>query len=110
MSVCGDIRHKGVKYSLSVRFWGTKDSGAQMNPPARKHQNGKIDSTVVLGKIVSTQRKAQGLTQVELAMLGLVGPRFIGDLERGKGTVQCDKVLHVLNLLGLDVHVVERGT
>jgi len=79
-----------------------------MNPLARKHQNGKIQSTAALGKLVAAQRKAQGLTQVELAMLGQVGPRFIGDLERGKGTVQCDKVLHVLNLLGLDVHVVER--
>jgi len=79
-----------------------------MNPLTRKHQNGKIQSTAELGKRIAAQRKAQGLTQVELAMLGQVGPRFIGDLERGKGTVQCDKVLHVLNLLGLDVHVVER--
>jgi len=62
-----------------------------MNPFARKHQNGKIQSTAELGKLIAAQRKAQGLTQVELAMLGQVGPRFIGDLERGKGTVQCDK-------------------
>jgi len=82
----------------------------QVNLPAKNHLNGKIHSTAALGKVIAAQRKAQGLTQVELAMLGQVGPRFIGDLERGKGTVQCDKVLHVLNLLGLDVHVVERGS
>jgi len=80
-----------------------------VNLPAKNNPNGKIRSTAALGKIVSAQRKAQGLTQIELAMLGQVGPRFIGELERGKGTVQCDKVLHVLSLLGLDVHVVERG-
>jgi len=81
----------------------------QVNLPAKNCQSGKIRSTTALGKIVAAQRKAQGLTQVELAMLGQVGPRFVGDLERGKGTVQCDKVLHILNLLGLDVHVMERG-
>jgi len=81
----------------------------QVNSLVKNHLNGKIPSTAALGKIVAAQRKAQGLTQVELAMLGQVGPRFVGDLERGKGTVQCDKVLHILNLLGLDVHVMERG-
>jgi len=73
-----------------------------------KIPNGKIRSTADLGKLVAKQRKAQGLTQVDLAGLGQTGSRFIGDLERGKGTVQCDKVLHILNLLGLDVVIAER--
>ncbi|MDR2207426.1 MAG: hypothetical protein LBE22_00400, partial [Azoarcus sp.] len=74
----------------------------------KKIPNGKVSTTAELGKLVAEQRKAQGLTQVDLAGLGRTGSRFIGDLERGKGTVQCDKVLHILNLLGLDVVIVER--
>jgi len=75
---------------------------------SEKAPSGKIRSTADLGKLVAERRKAQGLTQVDLAGLGRTGSRFIGDLERGKGTVQCDKVLHILNLLGLDVVIVER--
>jgi len=74
----------------------------------KKIPSGKVNTTAELGKLVAKQRKAQGLTQVDLAGLGQTGSRFIGDLERGKGTVQCDKVLHILNLLGLDVVIVER--
>ncbi|MGL4858334.1 MAG: helix-turn-helix domain-containing protein [Enterobacteriaceae bacterium] len=74
----------------------------------RKLPGGNIKSTVELGKIVSQRRKSQGLRQTDLAGLAMTGTRFISDLERGKGTVQCDKVLHILNLLGLDVLIVER--
>lgn len=74
-----------------------------------KLPGGLIRTTADLGRLVAGRRKAQGLTQAELAGLGQTGSRFIGELERGKGTVQCDKVLHVLNLLGLDVLIVERG-
>lgn len=71
---------------------------------------GIVTSAEDVGRLVSQRRKAQGLTQADLAGLGQTGNRFIGELERGKGTVQFDKVLHVLNLLGLDVVVVERGS
>jgi len=74
-----------------------------------KLPSGKIRATADLGRLVAARRKAQKLTQAELAGLGRLGTRFIGDLERGKGTVQCDKVLHVLSLLGLDVIITERG-
>ncbi|MCL2658818.1 MAG: helix-turn-helix domain-containing protein [Betaproteobacteria bacterium] len=71
---------------------------------------GMVTSAGDVGRLVSRRRKAQGLTQADLAGLGQTGNRFIGELERGKGTVQFDKVLHVLKLLGLDVVVVERGS
>jgi len=70
---------------------------------------GKIRSTLDAGRLIASRRKAQGLTQVELAGLGRLGARFVGELERGKGTVQFDKVLHVLDLLGLEMSIVERG-
>jgi len=64
---------------------------------------GNIMSAKEVGIIAAQFRKMQGLTQGDIAGLGNVGVRFISDLENGKGTVQFDKVMHVLDLLGLDV-------
>ena len=69
---------------------------------------GNIKSAKELGDIAVRFRKMQQLTQVDIAGLGNVGVRFISDLENGKGTVQFDKVMHVLDLLGLDVVIVPR--
>lgn len=54
-----------------------------------------------LGALVRARRKALATTQVELAALSDVGPRFVGDLERGKATLEIGKVLRVLDRLGL---------
>ena len=69
---------------------------------------GNIQNAMELGQIVASQRKVQGLTQSDLAGLAQTGTRFISDLENGKGTVQFDKVMHILNLLGLDVVIRDR--
>ncbi|OAI12794.1 transcriptional regulator [Methylomonas koyamae] len=69
---------------------------------------GNIQNAMDLGKMVASQRKAQGLTQSDLAGLAQTGTRFISDLENGKGTLQFDKVMHILNLLGLDVVIMDR--
>lgn len=70
--------------------------------------SGKIKSAKEAGQFASRRRKKLGLTQGDLAGLGLLGNRFISDLENGKPTVQFDKVMHALDLLGLDVYIVER--
>jgi y4mF family transcriptional regulator len=70
---------------------------------------GIVTSAAGVGQRVVQRRKAQGLTQADLAGLGQTGNRFIGELERGKGSLQFDKVLHILDLLGLDVLIVERS-
>lgn len=54
------------------------------------------------------RRRALAVTQVELAGLARVGPRFIGELERGKPTLELEKVLRVLDRLGLAVRVEPR--
>ena len=54
-----------------------------------------------LGKIVERVRKRQGATQVQLAQMSNVGVRFVRDLEDGKPTVQMDKVMKVLSVLGI---------
>lgn len=56
---------------------------------------------MALGQAVRHARKASGLTQAGLAGLAGTGPRFIGDLERGKPGVEFGKVLDVLAVLGL---------
>lgn len=74
-----------------------------------KLPSGNIHNAKELGLIVAAKRKAQGLTQTELAGLSQTGTRFISDLENGKGTVQFDKVMHILHMLGLDVMIVDRA-
>ncbi|MCE8044385.1 helix-turn-helix transcriptional regulator [Halomonas daqingensis] len=62
-----------------------------------------------LGKLVRQLRAEQGLLQVDLAGLAGTGNRFIVDLERGKPTLQLQKVLDVLDLMGLEVVVRRKG-
>lgn len=53
-----------------------------------------------IATFVRQRRRAQGLTQVELAERAGVGLRFVRELERGKPTVRRDKVEQVLVLFG----------
>jgi y4mF family transcriptional regulator len=54
-----------------------------------------------LGEAVLVARKALGLTQTKLAARAGVGHRFVYDIERGKSSLRVDKVIAVLNALGL---------
>lgn len=54
-----------------------------------------------LGETIKKTRKAQGLTQPQLAMACGTGVRFIVDLEAGKETCQLGKALNVIQTLGL---------
>lgn len=53
-----------------------------------------------IGEYIRAKRKLYSLTQVELAERSGVGVRFVRELERGKATVQLDKVNQVLSLFG----------
>jgi len=64
-----------------------------------------IRSSVELGAVIREQRKRLALRQLDLAGLGNTGNRFIVDLENGKPTVQLQKVLDLMDLLGLEVVV-----
>ena len=70
---------------------------------ATKNSTAKISSTSELGDIIRSVRKAQGLNQLDVAGLAGLSNRFVIDLERGKPTLQMQKVLDVLDLLGLEV-------
>ncbi|WP_260986285.1 type II toxin-antitoxin system Y4mF family antitoxin [Bordetella genomosp. 13] len=62
-----------------------------------------------IGRLIQATRKAQGMTQLDVAGLAGLGNRFIVELEQGKPTVQTQKVLDVLALLGLEVGIRAKG-
>ena len=68
----------------------------------------KIKNTEDLGRVVREARKAQKLSQNDLAGMASTGRRFIVDLEKGKETVQFGKVLRVLATLGVSVAAIRK--
>ena len=68
-----------------------------------KHEEQKTAEEI--GRLVQTERKRQGVTQLQLAGLAGTGIRFISDLENGKGTIQVQKLLKVVQTLGLGVFI-----
>jgi HTH-type transcriptional regulator / antitoxin HipB len=69
----------------------------------------KIQSIDDLGKLVRAFRSSQNLTQADILGLANTGNRFIVELENGKPTVQLQKVLDVLDVLGLEIVVQKKG-
>lgn len=62
-----------------------------------------IQSIDELGRVVRAERKAQGMTQGDLAAACGVSRRFLSELERGRETAGVGHVLRVLHMLGLRV-------
>ena len=62
-----------------------------------------------LAEIVRRERKRQRVSQIRLSQLADVGIRFVRDLEDGKETVRLDKVLAVLETLGIAVELSSPG-
>ena len=54
---------------------------------------------------VQRRRKALGLTQLELADLANVSERLIRDVETGRLTIKTDKLLSILEALGLEIRI-----
>lgn len=61
----------------------------------------KVSSSQDFGTLIREARKAQKLTQPELAGACGVGVRFIVDLEKGKPTCELGKALIVATMLGI---------
>lgn len=59
-----------------------------------------------IGETVRKARKAQGLTQSELALTANTATRFISDLENGKATCQIGKALTVMMSLGIRIELI----
>jgi HTH-type transcriptional regulator / antitoxin HipB len=69
---------------------------------------GKIYELRQLGALIRQVRKSQGITQEDLSALAGLGPRLIGEIERGKSTAEIGKVFQLLTSLGLDLIIQPR--
>ena len=63
----------------------------------------EITTMLEVAEIVRKTRKSQKISQTILSQASNVGLRFVGDIERGKPSVQFDKLLSVLTSLGIAV-------
>lgn len=54
---------------------------------------------------VKRRRKTLGLTQLELADLAEVSERLVRDIETGRLTIKTDKLLTILEALGLEIRI-----
>ena len=78
-----------------------------MSAVPRQH---KVGSPEELGRRIRAARKTQGLTQVDLAEIAGVGPRFLSELERGKDTVRLGLTIRIARLVGIDLFAIPRGS
>ena len=67
-----------------------------------------LRTTKELGALVRETRKAQGISQEQLAGVANTGVRFVSDLENGKPSIQVDKMIQVLEALGLGLYAMNR--
>ena len=58
-----------------------------------------------IGELVRKVRRGLGITQKDLALTSGTGLRFIIELEKGKPTCQLEKVLTVLDRLGVNIEL-----
>jgi len=58
-----------------------------------------------IGRVIREQRKRQRLRQAELAAMIGASHVFLGDVEKGKPTVQLGRVLALFDELGLKLSV-----
>lgn len=68
----------------------------------------KLRSTKEIGVFVRQERKAQGISQEQLAGVAGTGTRFVSELEHGKETIQADKMIKVVEALGYGIYVMNR--
>lgn len=69
----------------------------------------KITSTFEFGAAIRSKRKKLGYTQAQLSEYTGFSTSFISNLENGKETAELGKSLFLLQLLGLDLEINNRG-
>lgn len=78
-----------------------------MSTPSYMHE--RADSAARLGSLVRARRRDLRLRQSELADLAGVSERFVHAVENGKLTIQIDKLVDLLDAVGLHLQVVRGG-
>ena len=69
----------------------------------------KITDAASLGNVIRSRRKELKYTQGYISEITGLSVSFISDLENGKPTAEIGKTIEVINLLGLDILVEDRG-
>lgn len=67
----------------------------------RRTKRIRVQHSSEIGALVRLARRRLGMSQTDAAICCGVGRRFLVELENGKPTVQLDKVLVVLDALGI---------
>lgn len=67
-----------------------------------------VEDSQALGVLVRKERKAQSLTQAQLAALAGVGIRFVRELELGKESCRVGLAFQVMRTLGLNLQLRNR--
>lgn len=68
-----------------------------------------VTSVTQIGEAIRRERKRQGIMQRDLADLSGVSYHFLSNLENGKASSELQKVLKVLQSLGISVLLAPRG-
>lgn len=69
----------------------------------------RITDVVSLGRAIRERRKKMSFTQAYLSEVTGLSVTFISDLENGKATIELGKTILLINMLGMDVLLEERG-
>ena len=69
----------------------------------------KITDSKSLGATIRARRKELEYTQAYLAEFTGLSVTFISDVERGKPTAEIEKVIRLINILGMDITIEKRG-
>jgi len=65
----------------------------------------KIKNSQQIGLLIKLSRKEQGIDQASLASICGFSERPLKAIEKGKGTLSVDKLLKILDELGIKLHV-----
>ena len=68
----------------------------------------RINNTKTLGETIRARRKELHYTQAYLAEFTGLSVTFISDVERGKTTAEIEKIIRLINVLGLNLLIEKR--
>ena len=68
----------------------------------------KINNTKTLGETIRARRKELHYTQAYLAEFTGLSVTFISDVERVKTTAEIEKIIRLINVLGLNLLIEKR--
>jgi len=69
----------------------------------------RVLSVADIGTVIRRERRRQGITQAVAAGLCGVSVHFLSNLERGKETSECSRVIQVLGAMNIRLYVQAPG-